>query len=231
MQQKHIKGCRALLAAASGVTIKDIIKLKNTYKHFIISTISFIWAAAWIPAVCCRGWRAASWLVFSYNPEVWDNPGPPGPRGGGRDPDYSVVTKLHRSQETFGSFECLWHYDEENHRRDWNRPLNICSSVLMSFLIFHHVLQHLFLCLTAVCVTFTLTLRWRVTWAYYLAQAEQSVVEPAAFWLVDELAHHTPGRLFRSRSAHIRTELPEAHWRKTLKCTWPGIEGPCSSSV
>lgn len=55
MQQKHIKDCQALLAAPSGFTIKDIIKLKNTYKHFIISTFSFIWAAAWIPAVCCRG--------------------------------------------------------------------------------------------------------------------------------------------------------------------------------
>lgn len=34
--------CQALLAAPSGFTIKDIIKLKNTYKHFIISTFSFI---------------------------------------------------------------------------------------------------------------------------------------------------------------------------------------------
>lgn len=39
------------------------------------------------------------------------------------------------------------------------------------------------------------------------SRLEQSVVEPAAFWLVDDLAHHTPGRLFRARLAHIHTEL------------------------
>lgn len=138
MQQKHIKGCQALLAAPSGFTIKDIIKLKNTYKHFIISTFSFIWAAAWIPAVCCRGWRAASRLVFSYNPEVWGNPGPPGPRGGrqGADPDYSMVTKLHRSQETFWLIwvsVTLWWREPQERLKHTSEDLLICSYVFPYF--------------------------------------------------------------------------------------------------